>query len=84
MQSDAPQQDFPLDHFLQDSNDLNDVIKNCFLIFEGISQYNTPYRVLVVKKKYAFDPALITLFKRIGVTVMHNPRPQNTVYEEGG
>ncbi len=65
----APQEELNLHNF----NDLEDVIKECFLIFEGISQYNTPYKVLVVKKKYAFDPALITLFSRIGVTTMHNP-----------
>ena len=58
---------------MRNFNDLEDVIKECFLIFEGTSKYNTPYKVLVVKKKYSFDPALITLFSRIGVVTLKNP-----------
>lgn len=55
--------------FMEQNNSLEAVIKECFLIFEGTSQYNKPYKVLVVKKKYAFDPALIALFERLGVVV---------------
>ena len=55
---------------LQKFSDLDSVIKECFLIFEGTSKANRPYSVLVVKKKYSFDTVLITLFKRIGVTVL--------------
>ena len=64
---DVPQQE---ELNLQKFSDLDSVIKECFLIFEGISRVNKPYSVLVVKKKYSFDPALITLFKRIGVSVL--------------
>jgi len=56
--------------FTAQNSSLENVVKECFLIFEGTSQYNKPYKVLVVKKKYAFDPALIALCERLGVTVL--------------
>ena len=62
---------------------LETVIKNSFLIFQGNSRLNEDYRVIVVKKKCAFDPALIALFEKIGVkTCEHNAGDGSNIIEE--
>lgn len=57
---------------------LESVFRKCFLIFQGTSRLNEDYRVVVVKKKYAFDPAFIALLERLGVETREHDAGDDT------